>query len=134
MSDARTHEFTRGLYGWITHTELASTDAEATKAWAAEVLGWGFQPPFPSPAGDYHLFAYSEQGGGGIRATAPGEAPGATPSVHVEDVDASYAAALAAGAASVTAPETVMPGVRTAIVRAPGGVVLGLSGPSSPLG
>ena len=132
MTDSPAHEFTRGLYGWITHTELASADPPATRTWATEVLGWSFQPPFPSPAGDYHLFAYSEQGGGGIRATAGGESPGATPSVHVEDTDASYARALAAGAESVTPPETIMPGVRVAMVRAPGGVLIGFSGPSEP--
>lgn len=52
MSEAPSHEFTRGQYGCITHTELASTDPAATRAWAAKVLGWAFQPPFPSPAGD----------------------------------------------------------------------------------
>jgi hypothetical protein len=76
MTDAPSHEFTRGLYGHITHTELASDDPDATQAWAAQVFGWSFQPPFPSPAGDYLLFAYSEQGGGGIRATGDGEARG----------------------------------------------------------
>jgi hypothetical protein len=85
MTDQRSHEFTRGLYGWITHTELSSADPVATRDWCAEVLGWKFQPPFPSPAGDYHLFAYSASGGGGIRPTAPGEAPGSTPTVHVEN-------------------------------------------------
>jgi predicted enzyme related to lactoylglutathione lyase len=129
MTDAPSHEFTRGLYGAITHTELASNDPAATRAWAAQVFGWQFQQPFPSPAGDYHLFAYSEAGGGGIRGTADGEVPGATPSVHVEDTDAAYAAAVAAGAAPLGAPETVMPGVRIAMVRAPGGVLIGLSGP-----
>jgi hypothetical protein len=129
MTDAPSHEFTRGLYGTITHTELASDDPGATQAWAAHVFGWRFQPPFPSPAGDYHLFACSEQGGGGIRATSGAESPGATPSVHVEDTDASFAAAVAAGAEPVGAPETVMPGVRIAMVRAPGGVLIGLSGP-----
>lgn len=124
------HAFTRGLYGWITHTEFASDDPGATRAWAAEVLGWAFQPPFPTPAGDYFLFAYSESGGGGIRGTRAGEVPGATPTVHVEDTDASYAAALAAGAESVGLPETIMPGVRIALVRAPGGVLIGFSGPS----
>lgn len=29
----------KGLYGWITHTELISTDAAATKSWCAKVLG-----------------------------------------------------------------------------------------------
>ena len=132
MTESPAHEFTRGLYGWITHTELASTDPGATRTWATEVLGWSFQAPFASPAGDYHLFAYSDQGGGGIRATAAGEAPGATPTVHVEDTDASYARALEAGAESVVAPETIMPGVRLAMVRAPGGVLIGFSGPSEP--
>lgn len=129
-SSSPDHEFTQGLYGWITHTDFASDDPIATRAWAAAVLGWTFQQPVPTPAGDYFLFAYSETGGGGIRATQAGEGPASTPSVHVEDTDASYAAALAAGAESVAAPETVMPGVRIALVRAPGGVLIGLSGPS----
>jgi uncharacterized protein len=132
VTDSPSHAFTRGLYGWITHTELVSTDPAATQTWAAEVFGWTFQPPFPSPAGDYRLFAYSDRGGGGIRPTSPGEVPGATPSVHVEDTDDAYAAALAAGAQPVAPPETIMPGVRVALVRAPGGVLFGLSGPSRP--
>jgi len=130
MTDQRSHEFTRGLYGSITHTELSSTDPEATRDWCAEVLGWTFQPAFPSPSGDYHLFAYSESGGGGIRHTAQGEAPGSTPTVHVEDTQTAYDAALAAGAESVNPPETVMEGVRIAMVRAPGGVLIGFSGPT----
>jgi uncharacterized protein len=130
MTDKRSHEFTRGLYGAITHTELSSTDPEATRDWCAEVLGWTFQPPFPSPAGDYHLFAYSESGGGGIRHTAQGEAPGSTPTVHVEDTQTAYDAALAAGAESVNPPGTIMEGVRIAMVRAPGGVLIGFSGPT----
>ena len=130
MTDEPSHEVTRGQYGWITHTELASTDPESTREWCAEVLGWKFQPPFPSPGGDYHLFAYSESGGGGIRQTTAGEAPRSTPTVHVEDTQAAYDAALAAGAESVNPPETVMEGVRIAMVRAPGGVLIGFSGPT----
>jgi hypothetical protein len=49
--------------------------------------------------------------------------------VHVEDIQAAYDAALAAGAESVNPPETVMEGVRIAMVRAPGGVLIGFSGP-----
>ena len=97
----------------------------------AGVLGWAFQPVLASPAGDYHLFAYSEQGGGGIRQTAAGEAPGSTPTVHVDDTDRVYQAALAAGAESIAEPHDIMPGVRIALVRAPGGVLLGLSGPTA---
>lgn len=128
--DEPRHEFTRGLYGWITHTELSSTDPQATREWCDSVLGWTFQAPFPAPAGDYHLFAYSDTGGGGIRATAPGESPGATPTVHVENTQQAYDAALAAGAEGVHPPEKVMDGVCIAQVRAPGGPLIGLSGPT----
>lgn len=131
MTDQPRHEHTPGLHGWITHTELVSRDPEATRDWCASVLGWAFQPPVPSPVGDYHLFTFSPQGGGGVRATADGESPGATPTVHVDDTDRSYAAALAAGAQSLAEPHDVMPGVRIAIVRAPGGLTIGLSGPTA---
>lgn len=130
MSDERSHQFTRGLYGWITHTEFASSDPVATREWCAKVLGWTFQPPLPTPTGHYHLFAYSDAGGGGIRQTAPDEAPGSTPTVHVPNTQEAYDAALAAGADPVSPPTKVMDGVCTAMVRAPGGVLIGLSGPT----
>ena len=130
MTDERSHEFTRGLYGWITHTDLASADANATREWCATVLGWTFQEPFATQNGEYHLFSYSDTGGGGIRQTAPDEQPGSTPTVHVERTRASYEAALAAGAESVRPPTKVMEGVCVAVVRAPGGVLIGFSGPT----
>jgi hypothetical protein len=123
------HEFTRALYGWITHTDLASTNAAATREWCITVLGWTFRPPFPVPGGDYHLFAFSEKGGGGVRQIGPSEQPSSLPYVHVEDAQASYDAALRAGAESVSPPTRVMEGVTIALVRAPGGVLIGLSGP-----
>ncbi len=130
MTDERRHDFTDGLYGHITHTDLSSTDPAATRDWCAAVLGWTFQPPFPTPGGDYHLFAYSEAGGGGIRATAPTELPGSTPTVHVRNTQDAYDSALAAGAESVNPPTKIMEGVCTALVRAPGGVLIGFSGPT----
>lgn len=131
MTEERTHEYTPGLHGWITHTDLASQDPVATRDWCAQLFGWDFQPAFPTPAGEYHQFAYSQQGGGGIRGTADGEPPGSTPTVHVDDTDRSFADALAAGAEPVSEPHDVMPGVRVAMVRAPGGVLIGLSGPTA---
>jgi predicted enzyme related to lactoylglutathione lyase len=131
MPDGLSHEFTRGLYGSITHTDFSSTDPIATRSWCEAVLGWEFRPPFPTPGGDYHLFAYSDAGGGGVRRAAPGEQPGSTPTVHVEDTHAAYAAALAAGAEAVRPPTKIMDGVCTAMVRAPGGVLIGFSGPTS---
>ena len=124
------HEFTPGLYGWITHTDLASADPAATKAWCAKVLGWTFKPPFPMPGGgEIHLFAYSPQGGGGIRPNNPPEQPGSIPYVHVADAQAAYDAALREGAEEMMSPTRVMEGVTVAIVRAPGGVPIGFSGP-----
>jgi hypothetical protein len=51
------------------------------------------------------------------------------PYVHVADARAAYDKALREGAESVAVPERVMEGVTIAIVRAPGGVKIGLSGP-----
>jgi uncharacterized protein len=129
-SPAPSHEFTRGLYGWITHTDLASTNPAATKAWCAEVLGWKFTMDLPMPGGgQIHLFAYSEKGGGAVRPVNPPEVPGSIPYVHVEDAHAAFAKAIGAGAEEMLAPTRVMEGVTVAIVRAPGGVPIGLSGP-----
>ena len=123
------HEPTRGLYGWITHTELASSDPAATKAWCATVLRWTFTPSVPTPAGEHHLFAYSDKGGGGIRSNNPPEAPGSVPYVHVADARAAFEKALQAGAEAMFPPERVTEGVTIALVRAPGGVPIGFSGP-----
>ena len=123
------HVPTKGLYGWITHTELASTNPAATKTWCAAVLGWTFKPSFPTPNGDYHLFAYSDQGGGGIRSANPQELPGSVPYIHVADARAAFEKALAEGAEAIVPPERVMEGVTIALVRAPGGVPIGFSGP-----
>ena len=129
-SHEKSHEFTDGFFGWITHTDLSSTDPVATRDWCTSVLGWTFRSPFTTPGGDYHLFAYSDVGGGGIRATPPGERPGSTPTVHVADTQSAYDAAIAAGAEPVSPPTKVMEGVCIAMVRAPGGVLIGLSGPT----
>jgi predicted enzyme related to lactoylglutathione lyase len=125
-----THEPTRGLYGWITHTDLASNDPAATKAWCAAVLGWTFTVDLPTPdGGAVHLFAYSDKGGGAVRPTSPPEVPGSIPYVHVADARAAFDAALRAGAEAMMAPTRIVEGVTVAIVRAPGGVPIGFSGP-----
>src|SRR2546426_2138072 len=129
-SSPPSHVPTGGLYGWITHTELASANPAATKGWCGKVLGWTFKPSFPMPrGGEYHLFAYSDKGGGGIRRTNPSEPPGSTFSVHVADARAAFEKALSEGAVEMLAPTRVMPGVTIAVVRAPGGVPVGFAGP-----
>ena len=123
------HVPTPGLHGHITHTDLASNNPGATRTWCVKVFGWTFRPPMPTPTGDYHLFAYSNQGGGGVRSINPPENPGSIPYIHVSDAHAAYAAALREGAEEMMAPTRVMEGVTVAIVRAPGGVPIGISGP-----
>src|SRR5919201_3628987 len=115
-SSPPSHVPTPGLYGWITHTELASADPAATKAWCAAVLGWTFKPSFPVPGGEYHLFTYSDKGGGGIRLNNPPEVPGSIPYVHVADARAAFETALREGAAEMFPPTRVMEGVTIAIV------------------
>jgi predicted enzyme related to lactoylglutathione lyase len=123
------HSPTKGLYGWITHTELASADPQATQAWCSKVLGWTIGPSMPTPEGPYTLFHYSDKGGGGIRSVGPDEQPHSTPTVHVADCQKAFDKALSEGAQPVSKPERVMKGVTIALVRAPGGVLIGLSGP-----
>jgi len=125
----RKHEFTRGLYGHITHTDLASQDPAATKAWCAKVLGWRFTFTMPGAGGEIHMFAYSPKGGGGIRPANLQEQPGSIPYIHVASCANAFARALQEGAEEMMSPTRVMDGVTVAIVRAPGGVPIGFSGP-----
>jgi predicted enzyme related to lactoylglutathione lyase len=78
---------------------------------------------------EYHMFAYSAKGGGGIRPISPPETPNSLPYVHVADAQAAFDKAIGEGAEVIAAPHRVMEGVTLAIVRAPGGVVIGFSGP-----
>jgi hypothetical protein len=128
-SSSAKHVPTKGLYGWITHTELASDDPLATKRWCEKLLGWRFHSSFPTPDGEYHLFAYSDQGGGGIRKTKPQEPPHSSFTVHVADAKQAFDQALREGAQPIMPPTRVMEGVTIAVVRAPGGVEVGFSGP-----
>lgn len=124
----RTHEPTKGVDGWITHTDLASSDPDATRQWCERTLGWNFKPSMSTPDGPYHLFAYSDKGGGGIRRNSPPEMPGSIPYVHVPDAKEAFDKALREGAEEMLPPTFVMEGVTIAIVRAPGGVPIGFSG------
>ncbi len=72
---------------------------------------------------------YSDKGGGGIRSNNPPELPGSVPYVHVPDARAAFEKALREGAEAMIAPERVTEGVTIAVVRAPGGVPIGFSGP-----
>ena len=116
------------LFGSITHTEFASTDPDATKAWCAKALGWTFRPSMPTPDGPYHLFMYSESGGGGITKFKEPDATGTVPYVSVANPQKALDKAVAAGATVIMPVTKIMEGVTIAIVLAPGGVLIGLAG------
>jgi predicted enzyme related to lactoylglutathione lyase len=112
--------------GVITHTELASADPAATRAWCENVLGWKFGESMPTPAGPYHMWQFAIGTGGGIRANNPPEAPGSVPYVEVNDIEAVYQKSLDAGATPMMPPEQISGGMGwIAIVAAPGGVAIG---------
>jgi predicted enzyme related to lactoylglutathione lyase len=112
--------------GVITHTELASADPEATRAWCATVLGWKFGPSMPTPAGPYHMWRFGNDTGGGIRAHNPPEVPGSIPYCEVADIRATFKKALANGATEMVGPMALPGGMGwIAIVAAPGRVPIG---------
>jgi predicted enzyme related to lactoylglutathione lyase len=130
--------------GFISHTELASDDPSATKAWCETVLGWKFGDSMPTPTGPYHPWSFGDSTGGGIRATTNlppqgkdgvpfvdrPEAPGSTPYCEVPDIKSAYERALKAGAKEMFPPNKIPGGNGwIAIVRAPGGVAIGLWAP-----
>ena len=116
--------------GFISHTELASRDPAATKAWCLEALGWKFGEPMPTPAGPYYMWSFDNDSGVGIRANNPPEPAGTVPYAEVPDIHAAYDRALKAGATPMLPPEEIPGGNRwLAIVQAPGGVTIGLWGP-----
>ena len=112
--------------GLITHTELASAEPLATRAWCEKVLGWKFGEAMPTPAGPYHMWRFDNATGGGIRANNPPEVPGSIPYCEVADIKATYSKAIAAGAREMFPPEPLPGGMGwIAIVAAPGGVAIG---------
>ena len=112
--------------GVITHTELASADPPATRAWCVKVLDWKFGQAMPTPAGPYHMWRFDNGTGGGIRANNPPEVPGSIPYCEVASIRATYSKALAAGATAMFPPEQLPGGMGwIAIVAAPGGVAIG---------
>ena len=112
--------------GFISHTELASADPEATVTWAKKALGWKFGKPMPTPAGPYHMWSFGGDMGGGVRKNNPPEMPGTVPYVEVASIGAGLDKALRAGATAILPPTEIAGGMGwIAIVAAPGGVAIG---------
>jgi predicted enzyme related to lactoylglutathione lyase len=123
---ARTPAMPAPRLGVITHTELASADPSATRAWCERVLGWTFAMTVDTPAGPYHMWRCENDTGGGIRANHPPETPGSIPYCEVADIHTAFSRAIDAGATEMLAPEALPGGMGwIAIVAAPGGVAIG---------
>ncbi len=114
--------------------ELMTTDPEAAVSFYTAVVGWGtqrFEPPGMPP---YTMWTRSEVPVGGLM-QLPGEAvaQGAHPHwlgyVSVDDVDASHAAAIAAGATSMVVPRDIPQAGRFSVLRDPQGALFALFRP-----
>lgn len=116
--------------GMVTHSELVSSNPEATVAWAKAALGWKFGTPMPTPGGPYHMWRHDSGTGGGVRSSMPKENGGAIPYVEVPRIRAAYDKAIKAGATMMMEPSEIPGGMGwIATVSAPGGVAIGLWAP-----
>lgn len=114
-------------FGWA---ELNARGIEKALPFYREVFGWS---DMVTPAGEsgveYHQFQLGEDSVAGameMSPMVPAEVPSYwMPYFNVEDVDASFKAALAAGAHELVAPSDY-PGGRFAIVQDPQGAAFGL--------
>jgi predicted enzyme related to lactoylglutathione lyase len=120
-------------HGTVYWSELNTHDPERAKRFYADTVGWSFDP-MPMSDGTYWVAKAGEMTVGGIF-ELKGELANVPEHwmtyVAVDDVDARVGKAKAAGA-SVIRPPFDIPGVgRIAILREPGGAVVGWMTPST---
>ena len=115
-----------GSLGW---NELNTTDMDGAAAFYGSVFGWTrTSNPMEQAEGDYHFFTLEENGVGGMIQIQPewGEVPPHWSTYFcVEDVDAAFGKAVAAGAEAVV-PVMQEAGVRFAFLKDPQGVFFGI--------
>ncbi len=115
-----------GSLGW---TELYTNDIDSSAAFYGSLFGWNHGTMPMGPDGpDYHTFDQEGTGIAGMMAIKPewGEVPPNWSTYFcVEDVDASFQAALDMGAESVL-PITTAGNVRFAFLKDPQGVYFGI--------
>jgi hypothetical protein len=117
-----------GLFGWA---DLVTTHVDAAKAFYGGLLGWEFED-IPTPMGPaYTMCSLGGATVAGIGPQPPGMAEQGVPSmwnsyVMVEDLDATCAAAAAAGGAVVMPAMDIMTQGRMAMIADPSGAVVGL--------
>jgi predicted enzyme related to lactoylglutathione lyase len=114
--------YLHGKFVWFEHL---SNDIPAACKFYAGLLGWHTEN---MPMGDqpYTLIQNGSEGIGGLRAAPAGVPAGWISYLSVADVDASYAAALAAGAKGLMPPAAVGNFGRSATIADPTGAALSL--------
>ena len=109
--------------GMIAHTELGSTDPEASKRFLEKVFAWDFQTA-ETPTGK--LISFRTQGGarGSIRATRGGEPPASVNYILVKDLE-SAATKVRKSGGEIVLPRVDVPGMGSFFwFKVPGGPVL----------
>jgi predicted enzyme related to lactoylglutathione lyase len=125
--------------GTLSWTDLATTDADAAKAFYARLLGWEYDD---QPAGEGVIYSMAKLAGRSAAAISPQQpdeaAQGIPPHwnlyVTVEDVDASSAKAGEAGGTVLAGPFDVMDVGRMSVIADPAGAVLCLWQPKASIG
>ncbi len=112
--------------GNIVHTEWASNDVDASRAFLSKLFGWEMKDMGNPQQGAYWTFGDDKLGlGGAVRAVVPEDpGPSATPYVSVDDLDATIAAATEAGATVMVPKMPVEKMGWFAWFQAPGDIVV----------
>lgn len=114
--------FLQGKFVWFEHQ---SDDPARAQAFYEPLFGWQVKP-MPMDGEPYRMIQSGETGIGGLVTGSTGERARWRSFVSVQDVDASYAAALSAGARGVTDPSDYPPVGRGATILDPTGAELSL--------
>jgi predicted enzyme related to lactoylglutathione lyase len=110
----------QGKFVWFEHV---SGDTQKARAFYQPLFGWHVEA---MPTGDqsYPMILNGDHGIGGLRQAAAGEAPHWASYLSVNDVDASFRGAVAAGATPLQQPQDHPPVGRGAALRDPTGAAL----------
>lgn len=132
MSEAEEDGWTHGQVFW---SELNVRNVEQAKAFFAKTLGWQFEG-IDMPEGDTYWIAKTDAGTVGGIFDMTGVVREDVPEhwlsyIAVDDVDKRVETAIAAGAEAIRSPFDVQGVGRIAILKEPGGAVVGWMTPSA---
>jgi predicted enzyme related to lactoylglutathione lyase len=111
-----------GKFVWFEHV---SADTQKARAFYQPLFGWHVEP-MPMGEQSYPMILNGEQGIGGLRSATGGEPAHWASYLSVHDVDASFRAAVAAGATPLQGPTDFGPVGRGAALRDPTGATFWL--------